>query len=258
MKYCDIGVNLTNNRFLDDLQQVIDEARGAGVEQIIITGTSEQESAKAKVLAEQLPSGLYYTAGVHPHDADYVSEDWISHLQTLLNSPKAVAVGECGLDFNRNFSSKEGQIKAFEAQLALAKQTQKPVFLHERDAFTEQLAMLKNVGISEGVAHCFTGTTAQMWSYIELGLYIGVTGWVCDPKRGTDLQSAVAELPMNRLLLETDAPFLLPKTLPKSIRRNEPKYIQYVAETVAEIKGISVEEVAAVSYQNANDLFMLS
>ncbi|XOV79942.1 MAG: TatD family hydrolase [Aestuariibacter sp.] len=257
MTFCDIGVNLTNKRFHQDLNGVLAEARLAGVDTIIITGTNEQESAAALALTENTTLTLYSTAGVHPHDADAVSDDWLEHLRTLLASPQVVAVGECGLDFNRNYSSQSGQRAVFAAQLQLAKDYGKPVFLHERDAFEEQIALLQRYQIDHGVAHCFTGNARQMQTYLSLGLYIGITGWVCDPKRGIDLQNAVAELPMDRLLLETDAPYLLPKTLPNKVRRNEPKFLPVVAQTVAEIKGVTIEDVAQASYENAQQLFAI-
>lgn len=257
MTFCDIGVNLTNKRFSQDLDTVLAEARLAGVDTIIITGTNEQESSAALALTQNTTLALFSTAGVHPHDADAVSADWLEHLQILLASPEVVAVGECGLDFNRNYSSQDRQRAVFAAQLQLAKDYRKPVFLHERDAFEEQIALLKRYQINHGVAHCFTGDAAQMQAYLSLGLYIGVTGWVCDPKRGKDLQNAVAELPMDKLLLETDAPYLLPKTLPNKVRRNEPKFLPVVAQAVAEIKGVTIEEVAQACCENAQRLFAI-
>lgn len=257
MKFCDIGVNLTNNRFRGDLDQVLADARLAGVEQVIITGTNEQESRAAFALTKRQDMALYSTAGVHPHDADHVSPDWEVHLEDLLALPRVVAAGECGLDFNRNFSSRDGQLKVFEAQLELAVSSGKPVFLHERDAFDEQLSLLSRHDISHGVAHCFTGNKDQMQAYLDLGLYIGVTGWICDPKRGVELREAATQLPLDRLLLETDAPYLVPKNATGRVRRNEPKYLPLVAQVVAELQGISLETVAQASYDNARKLFSL-
>lgn len=255
MKFFDIGANLTNSRFASDLDEVLANAKNVGVEAILITGTNESESAAALAITERDPIALFSTAGVHPHDADQVSADWLSHLSKLLRSPQVVAVGECGLDFNRNFSSREGQLAVFEAQIALAKEHNLPLFLHERDAFDEQIQLLTAYQVSEGVAHCFTGTKEQMRAYLDLGLYIGITGWLCDPKRGETLREAVQELPLNRLLLETDAPYLTPRSLPKKIRRNEPQYIVEVAKTLSEITGHSIDAIAQASSANARALF---
>lgn len=249
----DIGVNLTNNRFNDDLQQVLARSKEAGVQGLLLTGTSEAESAAALNICNNYPD-CWSTAGVHPHDAANVSETFIAQLRHLARDDKVLAIGECGLDFNRNFSPREAQLSVFQQQIELATELNLPLFLHERDAFDEQIKMLSAVNRLRGVAHCFTGTPAQMQAYLALGLYIGITGWVCDPRRGQDLQEAVKHLPLERLLLETDAPFLTPKTLPGKIRRNEPCYLPHIAETVADLKQISVEEVARAATHNAQTL----
>ncbi|MCC2607059.1 TatD family hydrolase [Planctobacterium marinum] len=249
----DIGVNLTNNRFNDDLQQVLARSKEAGVQGLLLTGTSEAESAAALNICHNYPD-CWSTAGVHPHDAANVSENFIAQLRHLARDDKVLAIGECGLDFNRNFSPREAQLSVFQQQIELATELNLPLFLHERDAFDEQIKMLSAVNRLRGVAHCFTGTPAQMQAYLALGLYIGITGWVCDPRRGQDLQEAVKHLPLERLLLETDAPFLTPKTLPGKIRRNEPCYLPHIAETVADLKQISVEEVARAATHNAQTL----
>lgn len=253
----DIGVNLTNNRFSDDLDEVLSRSREAGVQGLLITGTSEQESSDALAISHRFPDICWSTAGVHPHDAANVSDDFVNVLRRLASDAKVKAIGECGLDFNRNFSPREAQIRVFQQQLELATELQLPLFLHERDAFDEQYQLLSGVANLRGVAHCFTGTTEQMQGYLSLGLYIGITGWVCDPKRGQDLQQAVAHLPLERLLLETDAPFLTPKTLPGKIRRNEPCYLPHIAETVASLKHVPVEEVVRASTENAQTLFAI-
>ena len=252
----DIGVNFTNSRFDDDRERVLARAADAGVTGMLLTGTCETESAKALSLARQY-SGLWSTAGVHPHDAAQVSDDFISVLENLAAESQVKAIGECGLDFNRNFSPPEKQLEVFELQVQLAQKLDMPLFLHERDAFEQQLSVLYSVTGLKGVAHCFTGTQEQMLAYLDLGLYIGVTGWLCDPKRGKDLREAVTALPLSRLLLETDAPFLTPKTLPGKVRRNEPCYLPHIAEAVADIKQVAVSEVINASTENAKRLFDL-
>lgn len=257
MMLCDIGVNLTNGRFKDDLHEVVDAAQAAGVSKQIITGTNVEESRAAAVLAQQL-DGMYATAGVHPHDAANVEHDFAAQLSALYAQPHVVAVGECGLDFNRNFSPPESQKSVFEAQLQLSSDFKMPLFLHERDAFDTQVAMLKQFPNAFGVAHCFTGDTAQLKAYLDLGLYIGITGWLCDPKRGDALREAVNYLPLDRLLLETDAPYLVPKNVPGKKRRNEPKYLPYVVEVLATLLEESPETIAEHTWHNSHQLFGLN
>lgn len=254
-KLFDIGVNLTNNRFNDDVDAVVQRARDVGVSGILITGTSEQESQSAFELCQQYPQYCWATAGVHPHDAAQVSASFITNLRNLASHKGVVAIGECGLDFNRNFSPQDVQIDVFKQQIQLALELELPLFLHERDAYAIQMDILSAVTNLKGVAHCFTGTTEQMQGYLSLGLYIGVTGWLCDPKRGETLREAVKQLPLDRLLLETDAPFLTPKTLPGKVRRNEPCYLPHIAATIAELKQVSVQDIAQASYANAQRLF---
>lgn len=255
--YFDIGVNLTNSRFSDDVEQVIQRAQEVGVNGLLITGTSELESESALQLAKRYPDICYSTAGVHPHDAVSVSDDFLSVLRQLAGQAQVKAIGECGLDFNRNFSPPDKQIEVFGLQLELATELDLPVFLHERDAFQHQTRMLSQVQGLQGVAHCFTGTTEEMMAYLDLGLYVGITGWLCDAKRGQSLREAVLELPLERLLIETDAPFLTPKDLPGKIRRNEPCNLPHIAQAIADIKGIEAFEVADVSTHNAKYLFNL-
>lgn len=254
--WCDIGVNLLSEQFAADRQQVLERAVNAGVKQQVLIGSDIAESQLNFAFCQQ-QSGLVTTAGVHPHYAADVSVDWLLQLESLLTETKVVAIGECGLDFNRDFSPRPQQQDVFAQQLQLAVQYKRAVYLHERDAFTTQIAMLKQYNIHQGVAHCFTGNVQQLRAYLDLGLYIGITGWVCDDKRGIELQQAIAYIPDDRLVLETDAPYLLPKTIqpkPKS-RRNEPAYLPYVAAKVAQLKQCSLAEVAQLSWQNSQQLF---
>ena len=173
-----------------------------------------------------------------------------------------VAIGECGLDFNRNFSTQENQNNAFESQLELAAEVELPVFLHQRDAHTEFLHIIANGRSELGklVAHCFTGTVEEAGDCLELDMYIGVTGWICDERRGRDLQQAVKEIPLNRILLETDAPYLLPRDLahkPVQSRRNEPCFLPHICEAVAGCMNVDVEELEMAALENARNFFGL-
>ena len=257
----DIGANLTHDSFARDRAEVISAARAVGVERMMVTGASPEGSEQAAALAAEYPGVLFATAGVHPHHAsDYLAETG-PLLADLLERPEVVAVGECGLDYFRNFSPVAAQQDAFAAQLDLAVNCQKPVFLHQRDAHDDFVAILNAhlPRISGGVAHCFTGNRDEMMEYLDMGLFIGVTGWVCDERRGHDLQEAVPHLPLERLLLETDAPYLVPRDLPEKMpaRRNEPRVLPHILSVVAKLMGRDEAEVAAAATANTEKLFSL-
>ncbi|HWG70162.1 MAG TPA: TatD family hydrolase [Steroidobacteraceae bacterium] len=257
----DIGSNLTHDSFAADRDAVLARARDAGVSRQIVTGADLASSQLAADLAAAHPAVLASTAGVHPHHARSFDATQREGLAALLLRPGVVAVGECGLDYCRNFSPPEAQRTAFIAQLELAAGAGKPVFLHQRDAHQDFAAILEEhrARISRGVAHCFTGGRAQLEDYLALDLYIGVTGWVNDERRGGHLREAVPHIPADRLMLETDAPYLLPRDLvpsPKS-RRNEPCYLPHIARTVAALRGESLEALAAATTRNATRFFAL-
>jgi TatD DNase family protein len=257
----DIGANLTHDSFDADRDAVLERAAAAGVARIVVTGTSVTSSVQAGALCERHPERLFATAGVHPHHAAQLDAHTAAALRSLLASPQFVAVGECGLDFFRDYSPRDAQRRAFAAQLELAAEVRKPVFLHERDAHEELVAMLTPArpSIAGGVAHCFTGGPDELAAYLELDLYIGVTGWVCDERRGARLRAAVPLIPLDRLLIETDAPYLLPRDLapkPRS-RRNEPQFLAHVLERVAALLGQPVAVVAQATTLNAERLFGL-
>ena len=259
----DIGVNLSNKRFKDDIDDVIARAYDASVAQMVLTGTSESESLQVIELCEKYnqlyPDMLYATVGIHPHHADEFNNLCLQQLETLAKHPAAVAVGETGLDFNRNFSSPSNQVIAFEAQLELAARLEMPLFMHERDASKKQLEILKAYrdDFSKGVIHCFTGDRKTLFSYLDLDLHIGITGWVCDPKRGLELQKIVANIPLDRLMIETDAPYLLPKNmhpLPHN-KRNEPAFLSWVLAGIASVRDESAETIATTTSKTAKGFF---
>jgi TatD DNase family protein len=255
----DIGANLTHDSFAQDLDAVMSRALLAGVRRQIVTGADLAGSRLAAEMAERDAHHLRSTAGVHPHHAMSLRSEDRSELLELLKRPCVVAAGECGLDYFRNVAPPEIQRSAFAAQLEVAALSNKPVFLHQRDAHADFTAILKeHIGaISGGVAHCFTGGIAELEDYLSLGLYIGVTGWVCDERRGASLREAVPRIPADRLLVETDAPYLLPRDLdpkPKS-RRNEPALLVHVARIVGLLRGESLPSVASLTTRNAETLF---
>jgi TatD DNase family protein len=257
----DIGSNLTHDSFAPDRDAVMARAVEAGVRYQVVTGADLASSRQAAALAAAHPSLLASTAGVHPHHAQSFDAFGRDALSELLRRPEVVAVGECGLDYYRNFSPPDAQRAAFVAQLELAAAARKPVFLHQRDAHADFAAILKDFrgGLSGGVAHCFTADRAALEDYLALDLHIGVTGWINDERRGQLLRESVPHIPADRLMLETDAPYLLPRDLvphPKS-RRNEPCFLPHIARTVAHLRGESLDAVAASTSRNAIRFFGL-
>jgi TatD DNase family protein len=261
----DIGVNLTNKRFDKDRGDVILRAKNQGVDKLLITGTSVVESQQALELCQhyqqKFPNTLFSTAGVHPHDADGVSNDYLAQLAQLAKQPQVKAIGECGLDFNRNLSAPAQQLKIFKEQISLAAELTMPLFLHQRDAFSPWFEELKPFTdqIPAMVAHCFTGNKVELEQCIAADMYIGITGWLCDERRGKDLQDIIKLIPSNRLLIETDAPYLTPRTIrprPKS-SRNEPSYLPYIVQQIAAITAIDGDEIACQTSINARKVFNL-
>lgn len=261
MELVDIGANIAHDSFDADREAVLDRARDAGVSTIIVTGSSDDSNINAATLAGSRP-WLYSTAGVHPHHASEYTDKSHRIIRDLLEDESVVAVGECGLDFFRNFSPRDAQRVAFERQITIAVETGYPVFLHQRDAHQEFVEILApHLGqISRAVAHCFTGEQAELETYLDMGLYIGITGWICDERRGAHLQDFISLIPDDRLMIETDAPYLLPRSLdPKpGSRRNEPAYLTEVLRVVAESRRQSQEHVAAATTATAREFFGLS
>jgi len=258
----DIGSNLTHDSFAADRDAVMARALQAGVRRQIITGSDLASSHRAAALAAQHRARLWSTAGVHPHHAQSFSGSQHQELIELLRLEQVVAIGECGLDYFRNLAPPDAQRQAFIAQLEIAAQVHKPVFLHQRDAHGDFAAILRDFAgrLHGGVAHCFTGGEVELEAYLELGLYIGITGWACDERRGLELRRSVPRIPLDKLLIETDAPYLLPRDLnpkPKS-RRNEPSYLPHIAQTVAGLRGEALETIGAATTRNAVALFALT
>lgn len=261
MQWIDIGANLTHDSFDADRDAVLERAGACDVVQIVVTGASLAGSAAAAALARGHPGRLFATAGVHPHHAEELSVERLAQLRTLLRAPEVVAVGECGLDYFRDYSPRAAQRRAFEWQLQLAAECGKPLFLHQRDAHEDFLAALRahRAALGAAVAHCFTGAQHELESYLELGLSIGITGWFCDERRGAHLAALVPRIPRQRLMLESDAPYLLPRDLaprPRS-RRNEPMYVAHIGTAVARARGESVESCAEHTSAHARAFFGL-
>jgi TatD DNase family protein len=257
----DIGANLTHPAFEADFEAVLERAAAAGVERMIVTGTSVTESAHARTIAAAHAGRLYCTAGIHPHHAGDYDSASIPALRAIAADPEVVAIGECGLDFNRNYSPHPAQEDCFLAQLDLAIELGKPVFLHARDAHPRMAQLLgtRRDRLPRCVAHCFTGERDEMRAYLDLGLYIGITGWICDERRGRHLIELVRDIPGDRLMIETDAPYLTPRDMrpqPRG-RRNEPAFLTHVAHAVARARGEQFDALAQTSTRNASAFFGL-
>lgn len=255
----DVGLNLAHDSFDHDRDAVIRRAAEAGVTRMLITGSSLESTHAAIALVQRHPEQMRCTAGVHPHHAVDLDSTQLRAFNELARRPEVVAVGECGLDFFRNFSPRDAQLKAFEEQLALAAEVRKPVFLHQRDAHEDFTSVMRKhrARLTGGVAHCFTDGLEQARAYLDLDLYIGITGWICDERRGHHLREVVRHIPADRLLIETDAPYLLPRDLqikPQS-RRNEPMYLPHVLAAIADARNESVATLAEITTGNALRLF---
>lgn len=256
----DIGANLFDRAFRLDLKETLTRAQNAHVARIILTGTDIEISIRARDLAQQHPGFLYSTAGVHPHLASIFESSSINELTAIAKDESVVAIGETGLDFYRQLSPKSSQVYAFEAQLDLARTLNLPAFIHDRESNGLLLKILKKFRDVTGVVHCFTGSTKLMKEYLDLGFYIGITGWICDERRGVELRESVRYIPDDRLLTETDAPYLIPRTikpLPRS-RRNEPRYLMYIVRELALARNQSPGHVAQITSRNAKQLFELT
>ena len=266
MLLIDIGANLTHDSFDRDRDAVLARARDAGVAHMVVTGASREHSPLALALAQAHPGTLSATAGVHPHHAIEYTEECDAELRALHAHPDVVAVGETGLDYFRDFSPRPAQRKAFERQLRIAADlaaagNPKPLFLHQRDAHADFMAIMKQFEgtLGPAVVHCFTGTREELFDYLDQDWHVGITGWLCDERRGAHLREIVKNIPANRLMVETDAPYLLPRTLqplPKD-RRNEPAFLPHIVAELARDRGEDVATTAANATATARAFFRL-
>ncbi|MDQ2701673.1 MAG: TatD family hydrolase [Pseudomonadota bacterium] len=261
MHLIDIGANLTHDSFDHDRDAVLQRARDAGVAAMVVTGASREHSPRALELAQVHPGFLYATAGVHPHHASEYTEECDAEMRALHAHPEVVAVGECGLDYFRDFSPRPAQRRAFERQLEIAVATGKPLFLHQRDAHADFMAVMRQFDgkLGPAVVHCFTGSREELFDYLDQDWHIGITGWLCDERRGQHLRELVPHIPAGRLMIETDAPYLLPRTVKPqpSHRRNEPMYLAHIVEELARDRGEDVATTAANTTAVARKFFRL-
>lgn len=261
MEMIDIGCNLTHDSFDHDREEVISAAVAAGVVQMVVTGASQDGSVKALELARHYPGRLFATAGLHPHHASSWDSNTDSLLRELAAADETVAVGEAGLDYFRDFSPRTDQARAFEGQLQIGMDTGLPLFLHLRDAHEDFHAILKACRdqLAEVVVHCFTGNRRELYAYLDLDCHIGLTGWVCDERRGTHMKDFIADIPSGRLMIETDAPYLKPRNLRPKVKshRNEPRWLPWILGTLAAVRGEHPEQLATATTANARRFFRL-
>ena len=257
----DIGINLAHDSYDHDREQVVERALAAGVQRMVVTGSSLDSARRAIGICGRWPGLMRATAGIHPHHAADFPDSHLSQLAGLLADPMVTSAGECGLDYFRDFSPRDEQRRAFTGQLELAAQLGKPVFLHQRDAHADFMAILSDYlpRLPRAVVHCFTGSGDELERYLAEGLFVGITGWICDERRGAGVLELVPEIPLHRLMIETDGPYLMPRNIqPKpSHRRNEPMYLQHVFDAICEIRAEDAAEIAAITSRNAMEFFGL-
>ena len=259
----DIGVNLNSGQYKGDLLEVFARSMDAGVLGLIAIASDIEESVALQIFDQKSPIQIWRTAGVHPHLAKGCEPDWLTQLATLIQSSRCVALGECGLDFYRNYSPKPVQLSVFQSQAEMAFERRVPIYLHERAAHTELCQILERVyGQNEvrGVLHCFTGSTEELRRYLDFGLYIGITGWVSDERRGDSLRESVRYIPNDRLLFETDGPYLRPRTYqgPIAGKRNEPALLRQILHDVAVLRNVDPDQLAQTTLQNTETLFQIA
>lgn len=255
-KYYDIGLNLFCKQFSNP-KKIIQDAAEAGV-CCILTGTNPRENKKIAAFLQDQEA--YGTAGIHPHNADAATKEDFAAIERLITeNAKIVAVGECGLDFDRMFSTKENQIRCFEKQIVLAEKLNKPLFLHERNATADFIRRFKQHPdiCAKSVVHCFTGDKETLHKYLSMGFSIGITGWICDERRAKALRSAVSSIPLDRILIETDAPYLTPRNIPGLAKTNVPQNIKYVAAALATYMHVSEETLLENARKNTERIFQL-
>lgn len=256
IKYYDIGLNLFCKQFPDP-EKVIEEARDNKV-CCILTGTDTKENKKINDFVKD--HDAFGTAGIHPHNADRAKQEDFQLIEEILTgNNKMVAVGECGLDYDRMFSTKENQIRCLEKHIVLAEKLNKPLFLHERSAADDFIKRFKKHPdiCKKSVVHCFTGEKATLDKYLSMGFSIGITGWICDDRRAKELREAVHIIPLDRILVETDAPYLTPKNVPGLAGTNVPQNIMYVVRDLAKYMKVTEDELIQNARVNSERIFQI-
>lgn len=257
----DIGANLANKQFDKDLDDVLLESRKAGVDSIILTTTNVSSFFKnIDIMNLYSNFSLYTTIGIHPHHAAIEGKEIENFFLNVNKFNNIVAIGEIGLDYNRDLVSKKIQIKTFEKQLELSRQTLLPLFLHERDAVEDMINIIKNSDIkNKKIIHCFTSNKDNAKIYLDIDCYFGITGWVCDERRNSELIEAIEYIPIDRLMIETDSPYLIPRELNKELKyRNNPSSLSIILKKIAQIKNINIEVINEQIMKNTANFFNIN
>ena len=255
----DIACNFSSDRFDSDLNEVIKRAKDNKVTKFLIVSASLEDTKKVNNIYKDNKDSCFFTIGVHPHNANEFNFSSSLKMKHLIEEYKPHSVGETGLDFFRNISTYEEQLFAFEQQIQIAVETNLPLFLHQRDAhddFMKTISKYKN-NISKAVVHCFTGTQKELEDYLEMGFHIGLTGWICDERRNVDLRKSLINIPIEKLMIETDCPYLIPRNLkdkPKN-NRNEPSHLPHIAKEIALLVDIDKNKLIDITYKNSLDFF---
>ena len=256
----DIGANLTHPELYNQLDKIVKNLKTADIKKVIITSSNLGDTKTALDIINLYPDLFYTTVGFHPHNAKDFSLEDIDKIHEYGKDKKIVAIGECGLDYYREYSTKEQQIYCFEEQLSIAESLKLPLFLHERHAHKDFTKILKSHinKIKNCVVHCFTGTENELKVYLDMGCYIGITGWISDTNRGKHLHNLLEYIPEDRLMIETDAPYLIPHNLPfKHNGINEPSFLNFVAQTIAECLNKDINIIKEVTYKNTKRFFSI-
>ena len=261
MLLADCCFNITHESFSDDIDEIMQKAEDHKVQYFFAPASKESEILKLLNFCENYDEKIYCSVGIHPHHASELKPETITNLKTHLESKYVRAIGEVGLDYYRNFQSPEIQRKCFEAFAGLAIEQNYPLFLHHRDAFDDFYTIVKNIisEVPQSIVHCFTGSKNELKKFLDLGLYIGITGWICDPNRGQELREIVKYVPLDRMLIETDAPYLIPKDInskPKN-NRNEPMYLEHILSVISNLINQDKKVVAQHTTKNFKNLFRL-
>ena len=256
----DIGANLTHPELYNQLDKIVENLQIADIKKVIITSSNLGDTKTALDIINLYPNLFYTTVGFHPHNAKDFSLSDIDKMHDYSKDKNIVAIGECGLDYYREYSTKEQQIYCFEEQLSIAESLELPLFLHERHAHKDFAKILKSHinKIKNSVVHCFTGTKNELKTYLDMGCYIGITGWISDTNRGKHLHDLLEYIPEDRLMIETDSPYLIPHNLPfKHNGINEPSFLNFVAQTIAECLNKDINTIKEITYRNTKRFFSI-
>lgn len=250
----DIACNFSSERFDDDLLEVIERAKLNNVSKFLIISASLSDFPKLHQIYTNYIEDSFFTIGTHPHHANEINKDEIQIMREMIKLHNPSCIGETGLDFFRNHSTYDEQIYAFEEQIKLSIEFDKPLYLHQRDAHKDFISLVRKYknDIPKAVVHCFTGTHKELEDYLELGFYIGLTGWICDERRNIELRESIRSIPLDKIMVETDSPFLIPRNLEKKPKnnRNEPSFLPHIVNEIATLVGLEKNELTDITYKN--------